>query len=80
MLKKQRAIVSNVSGTTRDSIDEEIIFEGSFILKGKKNIKENFKQIALTIFAIMLIGVGYINFSMQTENQRNPRVQDRICQ
>jgi len=27
MLKKQRAIVSNVSGTTRDSIDEEVIFE-----------------------------------------------------
>ena len=27
LLKKQRAIVSNVSGTTRDSIDEEIIFE-----------------------------------------------------
>ena len=27
MLKKQRAIVSDVSGTTRDSIDEEIIFE-----------------------------------------------------
>ncbi len=27
LLKKQRAIVSNVSGTTRDSIDEEIVFE-----------------------------------------------------
>ena len=27
LLKKQRAIVSDVSGTTRDSIDEEIIFE-----------------------------------------------------
>ena len=27
LLKKERAIVSNVSGTTRDSIDEEIIFE-----------------------------------------------------
>ena len=27
MLKKERSIVSNVSGTTRDSIDEEIIFE-----------------------------------------------------
>ena len=27
LLKKQRAIVSNVSGTTRDIIDEEIIFE-----------------------------------------------------
>lgn len=27
LLKKQRAIVSNVSGTTRDAIDEEIIFE-----------------------------------------------------
>ncbi len=27
LLKKQRAIVSNVSGTTRDSIDEEVIFE-----------------------------------------------------
>lgn len=26
LLKKQRAIVSNVSGTTRDSIDEEVIF------------------------------------------------------
>lgn len=27
LLKKQRAIVSNVSGTTRDSIDEEVVFE-----------------------------------------------------
>ena len=27
LLKKQRAIVSDISGTTRDSIDEEIIFE-----------------------------------------------------
>lgn len=27
LLKKQRAIVSDVSGTTRDAIDEEIIFE-----------------------------------------------------
>lgn len=27
LLKKQRAIVSDVSGTTRDSIDEEVIFE-----------------------------------------------------
>ncbi len=27
LLKKQRAIVSNVSGTTRDIIDEEIVFE-----------------------------------------------------
>ena len=27
LLKKERAIISNVSGTTRDSIDEEIIFE-----------------------------------------------------
>ena len=28
LLKKQRAIVSDISGTTRDSIDEEIMFEG----------------------------------------------------
>ena len=27
LLKKQRAIVSNVSGTTRDTIDEEVIYE-----------------------------------------------------
>ena len=27
LLRKQRAIVSNVSGTTRDSIDEEVVFE-----------------------------------------------------
>ncbi len=27
LLKKQRAIVSSVSGTTRDSIDEEVVFE-----------------------------------------------------
>lgn len=46
-------------------------------MKGKKNIKENFKQIALTMFAIMLIGVGYINFSMQTENQRKLAVENK---
>ena len=46
-------------------------------MKVKKNIKENFKQIALTMFAIMLIGVGYINFSMQTENQRKLAVENK---
>lgn len=46
-------------------------------MKGKKNIKENFKQIALTIFAITLIGVGYINFSIQTENQRKFAVENK---
>ena len=46
-------------------------------MKGKKNIKENFKQIALTMFAITLIGVGYINFSMQTENQRKLAVENK---
>ena len=46
-------------------------------MKGKKNIKENFKQIALPMFAITLIGVGYINFSMQTENQRKLAVENK---
>ena len=47
-------------------------------MKNKKNIKENFKQIALTMFAIMLIGVGYINFSMQTEKQRKLAVENKV--
>lgn len=46
-------------------------------MKVKKNIKENFKQIALTMFAIMLIGVGYINFSLQTEKQRKLAVENK---
>lgn len=36
----------------------------------KKNIKENFKQIGLTVFALILISVGYINFSIQTDKQK----------
>ena len=32
-----------------------------------KNIKEKFKQIALTVFAITLIGVGYMNFSLEQD-------------
>jgi ribulose-phosphate 3-epimerase len=32
-----------------------------------KDIKEKFKQITLTVFAITLIGVGYINFSLEQE-------------
>ena len=43
----------------------------------KKSIKENFKQWALTIFAIMLIGVGYINFNMQSEKQRQLAVENK---
>ena len=46
-------------------------------MKGKKNIKENFKQIVLTMFAIILIGVGYINFSEQTEKQRKLAVENK---
>lgn len=33
-----------------------------------KNIKEKFKQISLGIFAVTLIGVGYMNFSMEQSN------------
>lgn len=32
-----------------------------------KNIKEKFKQITLTVFAITLIGVGYMNFSLEQD-------------
>ena len=32
-----------------------------------KNIKEKFKQITLTVFAITLIGVGYMNFSFEQD-------------
>ncbi len=32
-----------------------------------KNIKEKFKQITLTVFAITLIGVGYINFNLEQD-------------
>ena len=49
-----------------------------YILKKSKNIKENFKQAGLTIFAIMLIGVGYINFSMQTQKDRGLAVEDKV--
>ena len=31
----------------------------------KSNIKEKFKQASLTIFAIMLIAVGYMNFNVE---------------
>ncbi|MGN1299197.1 MAG: SpoIIIAH-like family protein [Candidatus Scatovivens sp.] len=44
----------------------------------KKNIREKFKQFALTTFAIILIGIGYINFSMQNEkNEEKLSVEDR---
>ena len=46
-------------------------------MKKSKNIKENFKQVGLTIFAIILIGVGYINFSMQTEKEGRLAVEDK---
>ena len=32
-----------------------------------KNIKEKFKKITLTVFAITLIGVGYMNFSFEQD-------------
>lgn len=32
-----------------------------------KNIKEKFKQITLTVFAITLIGVGYMNFNLEQD-------------
>lgn len=32
-----------------------------------KNIKEKFKQITLTMFAIALIGIGYINFNLEQD-------------
>ena len=32
-----------------------------------KNIKEKFKQITLTVFAIALIGIGYMNFSLEQD-------------
>lgn len=32
-----------------------------------KNIKEKFKQITLIVFAITLIGVGYMNFSLEQD-------------
>lgn len=31
----------------------------------KLKIKENFKQIGLTVFAFLLIGIGYVNYSKQ---------------
>ena len=36
-----------------------------------KNIKEKFKQITLTVFAITLIGVGYMNFNLENIDMDN---------
>ena len=34
-----------------------------------KNIREKFKQITLTVFAITLIGVGYMNFNLEQDKK-----------
>lgn len=54
LLKKQRAIVSNVSGTTRDSIDEEIVFENKvFRLVDTAGIRKKSKvDYGVEMFAV----------------------------
>lgn len=54
LLKKQRAIVSPVSGTTRDSIDEEIIFENKvFRLVDTAGIRKKSKvDYGVEMFAV----------------------------
>ena len=54
MLKKERSIVSNVSGTTRDSIDEEIIFEDKvFRLIDTAGIRKKSKvEFGVEMFAV----------------------------
>ena len=41
----------------------------------KSNIKEKFKQVSLTIFAIMLIVVGYMNFNI--EDKKNLAIENK---
>ena len=41
----------------------------------KSNIKEKFKQASLTIFAIMLIAVGYMNFNI--EDKKNIAIENK---
>ena len=54
LLKKQRAIVSNVSGTTRDIIDEEIVFEDrTFRLVDTAGIRKKSKvDYGVEMFAV----------------------------
>lgn len=54
LLKKQRAIVSDVSGTTRDSIDEEVIFENQiFRLVDTAGIRKKSKvDYGVEMFAV----------------------------